>query len=121
MSFRGIDSLGDWQYGQGVGSYATDEAALALDIKARIRFVKGNCFFAPDEGVDFINIIEKGRQQDFVNGISNAIMQTEGVVKINTISVDFDPDTRAALLTYDIQTIYSRSFVATIENITGAK
>ena len=120
MKFRGIDSNGDWQYGQGLGSYAKAVDALALDIAARIRSRKGNCFFAVDDGVDYTNLLEKGRQQDFINGMSNAIMQTEGVVKINSISTDLDRDTRAISLTYDIQTIYSRSFNATIDNITGA-
>ena len=120
MRFRGIDSDGDWQLGQGVGSYAKEEDALALDIAARIRSRKGNCFFAPDDGVDYTNLLEKGREQDFINGMSNAVMQTEGVVKINSLTTDLDKDTRAISMTYDIQTIYSRSFTATIDNITGA-
>lgn len=107
-------------FGQGIGSYATEIDALALDIEARIRSRKGNCFFAPDDGVDYTNLMEKGQKQDFENGMSNAIMQTEGVVKINSLSSILDPDTRSHSMTYDIQTIYSRSFTATIDNITGA-
>ena len=120
MRFRGIDEDGDFMFGQGVGSYAKEEDALALDIAARIRSRKGNCFFAVDDGVDYTNLLEKGREKDFINGMSNAIMQTEGIVKINSISTNLDPDTRNISMTYDVQTIYSRSFIASIENITGA-
>jgi hypothetical protein len=120
MKFRGIDSAGDWMLGQGLGSYAQESAALALDIAARIRERKGECFFAPGDGVDYTNLLDKGKQAAFENAMSNCIMQTTGVVQINSLVVDFDRRTRAITLTYDIQTIYSRSYKATLDNITGA-
>lgn len=119
MKFRGIDANGDWLMGQGVGSYAQDQAALALDIEARIRSWKGGCFFAPDDGIDYTNLLEKGRQNDFIAEMSNAIMQTPEVVKINSVVTNLNPKTRGMSMTYDIQTIYTQSFKATIDNITG--
>ena len=107
-------------FGQGLGSYAKEQAALALDIAARIRERKGECFFSPTDGIDYANLMEKGRQADFISAMSNCIMQTDGVVQINSIGVTFDPKTRAIRLTYDIQTIYTASYKATLNNITGA-
>lgn len=106
--------------GQGIGSYAQGQAALALDIAARIRSRKGNCFFAPNDGIDYTNLYEKGRQKDFLTAMSNCIMQTPEVVKINAISTHINPRTRAVSMTYDVQTIYTRSFKATLDNVTGA-
>ena len=120
MKFRGLDQNSDWQFGQGLGSYAKAANALALDIAARVRSRMGNCFFATTDGIDYTNLLDKGRQKDFETAMSNAIMQTNGVVKINSVSFNLDPETRAMSTTYDIQTIYSRSFIATIANITGA-
>lgn len=120
MKFRGLDSDGDWMFGQGVGSYAKEQDALALDIAARIKSRKGNCFFAPNDGIDYLNLNEKGRQSDFIRAVSNTIMQTDGVVKINSVTTSTDPVTRRASLTYDVQTIFTSSFVATINDITGA-
>lgn len=120
MKFRGIDSNGDWMIGQGIGSYAQGQAAIALDIAARIRSRKGNCFFAPTDGVDYTNLMEKGREVAFNNAMANCIMQTLGVVKINSISSSLNPGTRASSLTFDVQTIYTRSYKATLDNITGA-
>lgn len=120
MKFRGIDSSGDWMLGQGIGSYAQGQAAIALDIAARVRSWKGNCFFAPSDGVDYTNVTEKGREAAFETAMSNCIMQTVGVVKINSISLSVNPRTRRASLTYDVQTIYTRSYKATLDNITGA-
>lgn len=120
MKFRGIDANGDWMFGQGIGSYAQANAAIALDIAARVRSRKGNCFFAPNDGVDYTNLMEKGREKDFVNAISNCIMQTVGVVKINSVRPVLNRAGRSMGITYDIQTVYTRSYQATLNNITGA-
>lgn len=120
MKFRGIDTAGDWMLGQGIGSYAQANAAIALDIAARVRSRKGNCFFAPDDGVDYTNLMEKGREQQFLNAVTNAIMQTVGVVRIISIVPVFDRANRRMNITYTIQTIYTRSYKATLDNITGA-
>lgn len=120
MKFRGLDADGDWQLGQGIGSYAQDAAALALDIAARIRSRKGGCFFAPTDGVDYTNLMEKGQKANLITALSNTVMQTPGVVKINSVDANFDPRTRGLTMTYNIQTIFTRSFQATINNITGA-
>ncbi len=112
--------MGDWMIGQGIGSYAKDQSAIALDIAARIRLRTGECFFATTAGIDYTNLMEKGRQSDFLTAMSNCIMQTNGVVKINTITVSQNPRTRALSLAYDIQTIFTRSFKATLNNLTGA-
>lgn len=119
MKFRGIDQNGDWKLGQGLGSYATDQAALSLDIAARIRSRRGNCFFATTDGVDYTNLLDKGREKDFIADMSNAIMQTPGVVNINSISTHLDPKTRRMSMTYDVQTVFTHSFKATLNNLTG--
>lgn len=120
MKFRGLDSDGDWMIGQGIGSYAQEQDALALDIAARVRSRKGNCFFAPNDGIDYTNLNDKGKQKEFITAMTNAIMQTGGVVKINSSSSALDNKTRRMSFTYNIQTIFTRSFQATINNITGA-
>lgn len=120
MKFRGLDANGDWLLGQGVGSYAQEADALALDIAARVRSRKGNCFFATDDGVDYANLLEKNQQKNLITAISNAILQTPGVVKINSLATNMNPQTRTMSLTYEVQTVFTRSFKTTIDNITGA-
>lgn len=120
MKFRGLDANGDFMFGQGLGSYAQGQAAIALDIAARIRSIKGNCFFAPQDGIDYTNLLDKGKEEAFLTAMSNCIMQTVGVVRINSITSNLNRQSRAMSLTYDVQTIYTRSFKATLDNITGA-
>lgn len=120
MKFRGLEANGDWQFGQGLGSYAQNQDALALDIAARLRSWKGGCFFAPTDGVDYKNLLEKGQQANLVLALQNAILQTPGVVKINTFSFKFNPQTRSLSATFQVQTIFTQEFIATIDNITGS-
>lgn len=120
MKFRGIDANGDWKLGQGLGSYAQNADALALDIAARLRSWKGGCFFAPNDGVDYTNLLEKGQQKNLTSALNNAILQTPGVVKINTLSASFDAKSRALTLVANVQTIFTKSFLVTINNLTGA-
>lgn len=120
MQFRGLDGDGDFMMGQGLGSYAFDEAAVGLDIATRVRAIQGNCFWALTDGVDYRNLLEKNRRKELIIAISNAILQANGVVKINSMSANFDPATRSISISYDVQTIFSRSFKATLDNVTGA-
>lgn len=120
MRFRSLDSNNDWQLGQGVGSYAREAAALTLDIRTRLRAWKGNCFFSRLDGVDYHNLMEKNQKNNLIQDISNVLLQTNGVVQINSVSVSFNAKTRGLDLAYDIQTIFTRSFQQTIANIAGA-
>ena len=119
--FRGLDANGDFMYGQGLGSYATGSAALALDIAARLRLVKGSCFFAVQAGVDYTNLLQKGQLKNLVAALQNAILQTPGVVKIVAMPYQFDPATRALDFgPCTVQSIYGQVFIAQITNLLGS-
>lgn len=119
MKFRGIDSSGDSQFGQGLGSYAQGQGAISLDIAANLRSWKNNCFFAPSNGVDYKNLLDKGQLRKLEIALQNAILQTNGVVKILTFAFKLNPVTRALSMTCTVQTVYSQQFVVTLQNITG--
>lgn len=120
MIFRGVDANGNVLFGQGLGSFAAGQAALALDLAARLRSWKGGCFFAPNDGVDYKNLLEKGKEGNLVVALQNAILQTPGVVKINSFNHTFDPQTRALSVTASIWTVYTAAYQLQLDNITGA-
>lgn len=120
MKFRGLDAAGDWQLGQGLGSYAKDADALALSIRTRLLSWVGDCFFALQDGIDYHNRLDKGQQKNLIAELTNAIMRTDGVVRVNSLSANLDPKTRALSVTYDVQTVFTQSFKRTIANIAGA-
>ncbi|GHU28123.1 hypothetical protein FACS1894152_5600 [Bacilli bacterium] len=54
MRIRAIDRDGDWQWGLGRQDYRADFGALEQDIRTKIRSWLNDCFFAMDEGIEFI-------------------------------------------------------------------
>jgi len=110
MKFRGLDSNGDWQYGQGLGSYAQNADEIALDIATRCRSWYGNCFFDPQAGIDWPHRLEKDQQANLVQELTKIINATVGVVRVNAIVARTDPRTRACSITVSVQTIFSKSF-----------
>ena len=119
MKFRGLDSNNDWQFGQGLGSYAKDQDAIALNMKTRRLSRVGNCFFDPGAGVDWKVRLDKGQEADLKLDIDTVLIQTDGVIRINSSSLILDRDTRKISVRYDVQTIFTQSFVTTLAAITG--
>lgn len=120
MIFREIDSDNDWNFGAGKQSYATDENAVELNIKTRILSWLEDCFFALQEGVDWKNRLDTGQQDALVGEIRTLLLQSSGVVSINSVEAQFDPESRLFLIQYDIQTIYSPSFQRALEQAAGS-
>jgi hypothetical protein len=117
MLFRALDANGDWMFGQGMGSFATRQAATALNISTRLKSIKGDCFFAPQDGVDYRNLLEKGQAQNLKIAQANQIMQTPEVVKILSLNTSQNPKTRAFGLTAVIWTVYTKAYTATLDNL----
>ena len=119
MIFRKIDALNDWKFGHGLSDYATDEAAINLNIQTRILSWVGDCFFALQEGVDWRNRLDIGQQAALRDEIATVILQSFGVVGINSIDLDFNGMTRLAIIRANIETIFSPSFQTVIQQAAG--
>jgi hypothetical protein len=114
MIFRQITGSGDWLFGKGVNDYATAEAAVELNIQTRLLSWVGDCFFALADGIDWRSRLDVGQQNALVEEIKSNILNAFGVVGINSVQAIFDGITRTFTINYDIQTIYTPSFQATI-------
>lgn len=109
--------MNDWSWGNGRQSYFTAENAVAANIKTRLWTFLGECFFALNAGVDWWNLIGAKNPQAQANIILQCrtiIINSEGVVRINTINPVFDPRTRKLTLTFTIDTIYTRGLTLTV-------
>lgn len=120
MIHRKIDNLGDWEFGHGLSNFAVDDAAIALNIKTRLLSWVNDCFFAIQEGVDWRQRLDIGQQQALSDELKTNILQSFGVIAVNSFTFDFDGVTRLARITYNIQTIFSPSFQTTIQQAAGA-
>lgn len=119
MIIRAIDAAGDWEFGKGLASYNTGEAAIDENIKTRLLSWVGDCFFAAQEGVDWRSRLEVGQEENLKEELKSVILQSFGVVGLNTISFDFNHKTRLFNVQYDITTIYSQSFQSQITMAAG--
>lgn len=120
MIIRELDDDGDWTFGRGQSDYATDEAAIELNIRTRLLSWIGDAFFALQEGVDWRNRIGPGQQDALVDEVKSVLLQSEGVVAINSVIAVFDSLTRNLTINYNIQTIFSPSFQGEINQTSGA-
>lgn len=108
--FRALDANSDWSFGNGIGSYVTEEQEIALNVKTRIMSFLGDCFFATDEGIDWWNLLDYRYQDRLENAVQDVIKNTPGVTAINSVDVLVGAN-RQIRLQYDIQTIYSQSYI----------
>jgi hypothetical protein len=106
----------DWQFGAGLGSYVTEEQEIAINLKTRIMSFLGDCFFATNEGIDWWNLLDYRYQDRLENAVQEVIKDTPGVTAINSVDVIVRAN-RKIRLQYDIQTIYSKSYIEEIEPI----
>jgi hypothetical protein len=106
MRTRALDSQHDWQYGKGRNSYLKDLPALMQLIQTRLLSWKNNCFFALDDGVDWNNYLGMGTKVYLDLDIQRVILQTNGVVRIDSYNSLLDRDTRNLTLTSSVATVY---------------
>lgn len=119
MIFRQITSLGDWTFGQGINGYATSEAAIELNIRTRLLSWRGNCFFALNDWVDWLSRLDKGQENNLNQELKNVILQSFGVVAVNSFSGSLNRLTRAYVVTFNIATIFGQTFTSTLNLAAG--
>lgn len=106
MSFRAIDSDGDWTFGKGVSNYLIDEPEIETNLKTRLLSWVGDCFFAPAEGVDYNNLLDIGTKALLDVNIRRVTLQTAGVLRINSYESTINRSTRAFSARIGITTIF---------------
>lgn len=119
MIFRQITAIGDWTFGKGVSGYAIEERAIELNIKTRLQSWKGDCFFALDDHVDWLGRLDKGQEDNLRNELKSVILQSVGVISVNSIEGELSRTTRSFKVTYNIDTIFGTGFVNRLDITAG--
>lgn len=121
MIQRLVDGNHDWQFGRGISDYAFNEDAIALNIKTRLLSWVGDCFFAPEEGIDWKARLDVGQQRELEAELRLLIQKSYGVVGVNNVSLEFAPSIRRLTATYEVTTIFSTIFQQTITQAIGGQ
>lgn len=109
MLFRSLDENNDWNFGKGQNDYVRDNEAVRLNTRTRILSWLNDCFFAQNEGIDWVNRLGQKNQRELLEqDLRNTILQTEGVTEIIRFSTDLVG--REFFAEYEANTIYTVSF-----------
>jgi len=106
MIFRNLTSDNDWTFGKGLQNFTTNLDAIKLNIKTRLQEWRGDCFYSPESGVDYNNLLEIGTKPLLDSDVKRVILQSEGVLKITSFESELDPLTREYTGTIKIVTIF---------------
>ena len=107
--FRGIDpTTGDWQFGQGLSSYVTGSAAIALNVETALKTFFGDAFWAATFGIDWINLLGNLNTENAILAQTRStIAGVEGVTGITAASSSLNRATRTLTLQYTYSDVYS--------------
>jgi len=115
---RALTATGDWQFGRGIQDYLRNEQAIALNVKTRLRSFLNDNFWATDFGIDWWNLLGQknpAAQTGVLLACREMLANSYGVVRINSVAATTEPVTRKLTITYNIDTVFSRSVTGTIQ------
>ena len=122
MIIRALDINVDWQFGLGTESYNFGEAAVGENIKTRVLSFLNNCFFDMGAGIDWFTYLGvPGQSQQTLLRVQAVILQSYGVVKVNSVSLNINPNTRIASIQFNINTIYSQNYQQNLQVVNYAE
>lgn len=114
MIIRALDNNHDFTFGLGLQNYLRDQNAVALNIKTRLLSFFNNCFFDLEAGIDWFRLLgTKNTEQELQLQCRSVILQSYGVIKINSFSSSIQ--NRGAIIQYNIDTIFSSKFSQNLE------
>lgn len=95
MIIRNSTEMGDFTFGKGLSDYLNNQNAILHNVKTRLLEWKGDCFYAPAEGVDYNNLLDIGTKNLLDSDVKRIILQSEGVIKITKFESTLDNNERA--------------------------
>ena len=114
MIFRRLDINDDWTFGNGKGNFAMDQEAINLNIKTRLLSWKNDCFFSMNDFIDWNGLLSQRNSDNIELAVKSVILQSYGVIGVNSVTVSYDSTTRTITITYDIDTIYGTAFTSVV-------
>lgn len=110
MIIRALDTNHDWTFGRGLSDYNRNQKAIAENVQTRLFSFLNDCFFDMAAGIDWFRLLgTKNTESEIVLNCKAIVLQSEGVVRINSLSVSVTR-TRRIFIEMNIDTIYTRNF-----------
>lgn len=111
MRYRKLDSAGDMLFGQQQADFWRDSPeAVAQAVLTRLRLWAGEWWLDTTEGTPYQQAaLGTGKRQTIEPAIRARILGTQGVTGIDSISLSFDADARAATIAATIRSEYGQA------------
>ncbi len=115
MIIRATDSNGDFVYGKVKNDYLTNLDAIKKNAETRLYSWKGNCFFAPREGVDYNSYLDIGTKGFLDRDLKRVLLQSEGVLRVDEFTSSISTDgLRAYTATMTITTTFGVTLLSIV-------
>jgi hypothetical protein len=119
MIFRSIDGVGDWLLGKGKSSYQYNNGAIALNIQTTLLSFLNDCFFDTQAGIDWIRLLgTKATENEIKLSVRAAILKCYGVVRVNSVNIYYNGNTRNLNLSYNIDSIFTSQYQQSLAVLT---
>ncbi len=118
MTIRNLTLTGDWTFGSGRQNYLRDDRAIALNIKTRLKSFLNDTFWNMNFGIDWWTLLgaKNPTAEEQITIQTRAVVSASyGVVKVNSVTVSTERRSRQVTVTYNIDTIFTRNLVASIQ------
>jgi hypothetical protein len=113
---RALNPQHDWTMGNGSAGYLQGNAAIAQQVNCRILQILGECFWDATAGIAWFQWLSSKSPGGLALAIQTVINNSVNVVGINLPTPVFalNPNTRAFTITWNIQTVFTKSFSGSV-------
>jgi len=109
MKVRKLDKNNDWNFGQNLDNYISNENAVLQNVATRIKSFKNDWFLDSEANIDWLNILaSKENEKTIINEVERVAVTTEGVLRINSIELE-KLSQRGCRIQINLDTIYSEN------------
>ena len=111
MRYRKLDANGDMVFGNQQADFYRDQPeAVAQAVLTRLKLWTGEWFLDTTEGTPWQQAVLGTNNARTIEPVIRArILGTQGVNEIIDFSLAFDPDTRTATMSAEIDTVYGQT------------
>jgi hypothetical protein len=113
MRYRRLDANGDMTFGQGSANFLIDSPeAVAQSVLTRLRLWTGEWFLDVTEGTPYKEaILGKGTEKTAGLAMRRRVLETPGVLTLDSFSYTLDRDQRRAEFSAEITTLYGATTI----------
>lgn len=111
MKVQALDGNDDWQMGRGKAVYITGSAAVAQNVKTRIREFKADWFADVEAGIDWMAYLSTriDAEEKIKSAVRTTVLETDGVVALNSLEVETSTRYRTSTIYITYTDIYSET------------